>query len=130
MYILYSTKNPGILCSAKRDEKNFHYSSQFKYSSFYLKMIQDPWWQRRGGGGGCSSQSIQSARLSVKSESGPPTPSPQANVGTPFGSGGGHTRLRGRGWEDPIPTMGQTLWYSMYTILPLWCSFSPLRSRY
>jgi hypothetical protein len=26
--------------------------------------------------------------------------------------GGRHTRLPGRGSEDPIPTMGQTLWYS------------------
>ncbi len=30
---------------------------------------------------------------------------------------GRHTRLRGMG--DPIPTKGQTLWYSMYTIIPL-----------
>ena len=27
---------------------------------------------------------------------------------------GRHTRLRGRAWGDPIPTKGQTLWYSMY----------------
>ncbi len=33
--------------------------------------------------------------------------------------GGRHTRLRGRGWGDPNPTKGQTLWYSMYTIIPL-----------
>ncbi len=30
----------------------------------------------------------------------------------PFGSGGKHTRLRERGWGVPIPTRGQTLWYS------------------
>ncbi len=30
---------------------------------------------------------------------------------------GRHTRLRGMG--DPIPTKGQTLWYYMYTIIPL-----------
>ncbi len=33
--------------------------------------------------------------------------------------GGRPTRLRGRGWGDPIPTKRQTLWYSMYTIVPL-----------
>ncbi len=29
---------------------------------------------------------------------------------------GGDTRLREKGWGDPILTKGQTLWYSMYTI--------------
>jgi hypothetical protein len=33
--------------------------------------------------------------------------------------GGRHTRLWGRGWGDPIPTMGRTLWYSRYTVIPL-----------
>jgi hypothetical protein len=33
--------------------------------------------------------------------------------------GGRHTRLPGRGWEDLIPTKGQTLWFSMYTIISL-----------
>ncbi len=37
----------------------------------------------------------------------------------PFGSQEGNSRLRGRGWVDPIPTMGQTLWYCRYTIIPL-----------
>ncbi len=39
---------------------------------------------------------------------------------SPLGSNGGrHTRLRVRGWGDPIPTKGQTLWYSMHTTIPL-----------
>jgi hypothetical protein len=29
--------------------------------------------------------------------------------------GGRHIRLRELGWGNPIPTKGQTLWYSMYT---------------
>jgi hypothetical protein len=72
------------------------------------------------------SQIIQSARLSFQSELGPPHPHPQGSVAPPpFGSKGRgrHTRLRGRGethslagrgWEDPIPTDGQTPWYSLY----------------
>jgi hypothetical protein len=47
----------------------------------------------------------------------PPTPHPQARVWTPpplFGWGGGHTRLRERGWGVPIPTRGHTLWYSVF----------------
>jgi hypothetical protein len=56
-------------------------------------------------------QSIQSARLSAQSpELGPLPPHPQASVAPPFGTKGGHTRLRGRGWADPIPTKGETLW--------------------
>ncbi len=31
-----------------------------------------------------------------------------------FGRGGGHTRLRERGWGVPIPTRGHTLWCSVY----------------
>jgi hypothetical protein len=27
--------------------------------------------------------------------------------------------LAGRGWGDLLPTKGQTLWYSMYNIIPL-----------
>ncbi len=39
----------------------------------------------------------------------------------PPGSGGGHTRLRERGWGVPIRTRGQTLWYSRYicTLCPI-----------
>jgi hypothetical protein len=34
-----------------------------------------------------------------------------------FGSEGeGHTRLRERGWGVPIPTRGQTMWYSVYLV--------------
>ncbi len=68
------------------------------------------------------SQSIQRARLSVKSsELGSPTPSPaREGCSPPFGSrggGGAHSLAGERG--DPIPTKGQTLWYSMYTMIPL-----------
>jgi hypothetical protein len=131
MYVIEESESPAAIClkrnvctapktpaycAQQKGMRNFHYSSQFKYSSFYLRMIQDSWWQRRGGGGDasttyskfekCSSQSIKSARLSVKSESGPPTPSPQANVATPLWvrggdtlaceGGGGRTQFRGR----------------------------------
>ncbi len=41
-------------------------------------------------------------------------PPPQVTVAPPLRSGGGgHTRLRGRVWEDPIKTTGQTLWCSV-----------------
>ncbi len=33
--------------------------------------------------------------------------------------GGDTLACEGRGWGDPIPTIGQTLWYSRYTIIPL-----------
>ncbi len=47
-------------------------------------------------------------------------PHPQATVAPPLWvQEGRHTGLRGRGWGDPIPTKGQTLWYYMYTIIPL-----------
>ncbi len=47
-------------------------------------------------------------------------PHPQASVAPPLWvQEGRHTWVRGRGWGDPIPTKGQTLWYSMYTIIPL-----------
>ncbi len=37
----------------------------------------------------------------------------QASVSHPhLDPWGSHTRSRGRGWKDPIPTKGQTLWYS------------------
>jgi hypothetical protein len=42
-----------------------------------------------------------------------PNPSPAGECVPPFGSGG--TPSRGeRGWGVPIPTRGQTLWYSRY----------------
>ncbi len=48
-----------------------------------------------------------------------PTPSPARECcSSPLWFlGGRHTRLRGRGWGDPIPPKGQTLWHSLYTIL-------------
>jgi hypothetical protein len=49
----------------------------------------------------------------------PPPPHKQASVYPPplLVPGGGHTRLRERGWGVPIRTRGQTLWYSRYTVL-------------
>jgi hypothetical protein len=43
-----------------------------------------------------------------------------------------HTRLRRRGWGDPIPTKGQTLWYytRMYIITPLILRPTPPLSVY
>ncbi len=65
------------------------------------------------------SQSVQSARLSVQSsELSPITVHPQDNVAPLWVQGGRHTRLQGKGLGDLIPTMGQTLWYSRYTIIP------------
>jgi hypothetical protein len=56
-------------------------------------------------------------RLSFRlSELGPP---PESVAPSPLGPGRRHTRLRGRGWGHPIPTMGQTLRYSMYIIIDL-----------
>jgi hypothetical protein len=48
-------------------------------------------------------------------------PRPLGSVAPPpFGSQGGATlTCGGGGWEDPIPTKGQTLWYSKNTIIPL-----------
>ncbi len=46
-------------------------------------------------------------------------------VPPPFSFRGGHTRLPERGWGVPIPTMGQTLWYSRYTVYEL-CDFNNL----
>jgi hypothetical protein len=67
-------------------------------------------------------QSIQSARLSIQSsELGPPNPLTRKRVLLPHPLWGRHTCLRGVG-EPPIPTKGQSLWYSMYNIIP------PLRS--
>ncbi len=61
-------------------------------------------------------QSVQSARLSLQSsELGPPPPLPQASV-TPLSFG---SKLRERAWGNPIQTKGKTLWYSVYTIIPL-----------
>ncbi len=62
-------------------------------------------------------------RLSLRSNLVTPNPLTHKQVWSPpqDPSGGRHTRLRGRGWGwgDPIPTKGQKLWYSMYTITPL-----------
>jgi hypothetical protein len=63
-------------------------------------------------------QRRRSAKLFLQSsEIGtPPTPHPQASV-PPFppGSGGRGTLAGGRGvGRVPIPTRGQTLWYSLY----------------
>ena len=59
------------------------------------------------------SQSIQSARLSIQSSDlSPPTSSPARDWFPPpplVVKGGRHTPLQGRGWGDPIRTMGQTL---------------------
>jgi hypothetical protein len=45
-----------------------------------------------------------------------PNPSPEGRVfpPPPWFRGEEHTRLRERGWVVPIPTRGQTLWYSRY----------------
>jgi hypothetical protein len=41
----------------------------------------------------------------------------------PLGPRGRHSRLGGRE-GDSVPTMGQTLWHSRYTIIPLRCTLS------
>ncbi len=49
----------------------------------------------------------------------PQPPPPQASVSLPLdpnGGGGINTCLRVRGWGDPVPTKGQTLWYSVYSV--------------
>jgi hypothetical protein len=65
-----------------------------------------------------TSQSRQSAKLSLQSsELGlPHPPYPQASVPPPFGLGGGHTRLRKRGWGSPNSDEGT---YTVY-ISTLW----------
>ncbi len=71
------------------------------------------------GGGGGGIQSRQSTRLSLQpSELGPPSfpPHTQTSVQPPFGPGGKHTHLRKRGLGVPVPTTGQTLWYSKYFV--------------
>jgi hypothetical protein len=60
--------------------------------------------------------------LSFKSSKlGPPTPSLPGSVALllpPLGLSERHTCLRGRGWGDPIPTKGQTLWfYNFFTVI-------------
>ncbi len=68
--------------------------------------------------------SVQSLELDC------PIPSPARECVAPsaFGSKGEDTLPRGGG-GDPMPTKGQTLWYSMYTIIPRhrnargWCLF-------
>ncbi len=51
----------------------------------------------------------------------PPLPQPQGSVAPPpFGfKGKRHTRLRRRGWGGPNSDEGKTLWYSLYTKIPL-----------
>jgi hypothetical protein len=58
-----------------------------------------------------------------------PTPHPQASVPPPFGSGGRGTLADEKGGgRVRIPTMGHTLWYSLY-IRTLWFTHStPLPS--
>jgi hypothetical protein len=64
-------------------------------------------------------QSIQSARLSVQSsELGPTTPSSPGECCPPPPLEG-DTLAFGEGVGAPIPTKGHTLWYSVYTIIPL-----------
>ncbi len=56
----------------------------------------------------------------MSSELGPPHP--QESVAPPCVQGGrqgGTLAYGGRGWGDPIPMMGQPLWYSRYAIIPL-----------
>ena len=56
-------------------------------------------------------------------------PHPQASVAPPLWvQEGRHTRLWGRAWRDPIPTKGQTLWYSMFTINFYICLFGDIRN--
>jgi hypothetical protein len=58
------------------------------------------------------SQSIQSARLSIpSSELGPSIPSPARDCCSPplWVQGGRHTRLRGRGWRDPVDVQYSTI---------------------
>ncbi len=43
--------------------------------------------------------------------------------------GGRLTRLRWRGWGNPIPTKGQTLWYSMYEYTVLYYTPSTLQRQ-
>jgi hypothetical protein len=67
-------------------------------------------------------QSRQSTKLSLQSsELGLPHPLGRRQVCTPplVEGGGGPQSLTGEGVGGPIPTRGQTLWYSMY-ICTLW----------
>jgi hypothetical protein len=51
------------------------------------------------------------------SEFGPPTPSPASECVLPPGSKGvSKTRLRVRGWADPIWTTGENAWHSVYSV--------------
>jgi hypothetical protein len=54
----------------------------------------------------------------------PPPPHPQESDAPPFGSKGEKQPLTGKwvGMGDPIPAIGQTLWY--YTIIPLRFTFN------
>jgi hypothetical protein len=65
-----------------------------------------------------TTQSIKSARLDLYNRRNwvPPPPHPQGSVAHPsFGSKREYTLACVlREWGDPIPTKGQTFWYSMY----------------
>ncbi len=69
-------------------------------------------------------------KVSVQSsELGLPTSSPPSECVPPPWTQGGHTRLQGRGWGDPIPTTGQklyssTLQYILYIELVLYIVYS------
>ncbi len=70
----------------------------------------------------CTEYTECQAFFSIRPNWVPPTPSPRKGVLLlpPLGPRGGrHTRLRRREGRDPIPTKGQTSWYSMYTIILL-----------
>jgi hypothetical protein len=61
------------------------------------------------------SQSTQSARLSIQSsELAPPRPFTRMRVLLPHLGPGGDRLPYKEGAGDPIPMMGQTLWYSRY----------------
>jgi hypothetical protein len=52
------------------------------------------------------------------SELGPPTPCDASEfVHPPRNQRGGNTRLRVRGWADPIRTTGEKAWHCIYSVL-------------
>ncbi len=73
------------------------------------RFLSEPW-----------SQYTQSPRLSIQSaELDPPIPHPPESVAPPLWIQGGVTLACGGGGGVPIPTMGQTLWYSRCTLISL-----------